>query len=433
MSRHALGPAGLICCLVATLLSACGGGGGELPLSNAAAQSAAPAATGVASVATATTAVTVAELGISEAEALDGAFEDSEIDIANDIDSEPAPSSGRAMALGVTSASVPMSAVALLSANEQNTSHEQGQPTDPVISMEDGVSLIEDHATQTAKLVAPAMSSNGTDFGVDPGRLTVAYQGGDASEREAFIGRDPVNASNRVLSFLLRSANVREGGAAAKKGRVQLNAYSKNSVRARELRLRARMFLSPDIDLLRTYPRTISWLTISEWWNNAGWTGQEFPFRITVDVTKPLAAVGAPLHFTVRAETKSVSLNRWDTKVWTMANTSVPVPVGQWVTLEYSCREGDAQHGRFYMALQPDGGERVVIFDHRGWTHHPSDTAPDGFTHLNPLKLYTSKALIDHVRNAGGSLAVHWDDIGFRLCRNHAASGLSPCAPESFL
>jgi hypothetical protein len=81
--------------------------------------------------------------------------------------------------------------------------------------------------------------------------------------------------------------------------------------------------------------------------------------------------------------------------------------------------------------MVPDGGARQVLFDVRNWTHHPSDPAPDGITHLNPIKLYTSKAVIDAARNAGEALAVDWDDLAFRLCRERQAASMSPCAPEN--
>jgi hypothetical protein len=80
----------------------------------------------------------------------------------------------------------------------------------------------------------------------------------------------------------------------------------------------------------------------------------------------------------------------------------------------------------------PDGGTRVVLFDQRGWTHHPDNPAPDGLTHLNPVKLYTHRALIEHAAAAGHPLRVLWDDIGFRLCRQHVDPATSPCRPETF-
>ena len=309
-------------------------------------------------------------------------------------------------------------------------------PDDPVLSLESGEVIVATGDGQTAVIhgqvaMGPAISEGGLWFDVDPGRLSFQYQGGDASERSARVAADPVDPSNHTIEFLLQTANVRDADGQALKGRVQMNAYASESMRARELRLRTRMYLADGFTALRTLTRAFRWLTISEWWNDAGWTGQAYPFRITVDITKPAAQAGARLYFGVRAETLNLATNQWDTTVWSQINSDVPVPVGRWVTLEYHFREGDAQAGRFYLAMVPDGGERAVLFDHRGWTHHPANPSPDGLTHLNPVKLYTSRVLVDHARDAGHPLRVYWDDIGLRLCRQRFDPATSPCRPET--
>lgn len=270
-------------------------------------------------------------------------------------------------------------------------------------------------------------------FDVDPGALTVQYQGGDVSERWARIITEPGSITgNRVLQFMLRAPNVRDDAGVPTKGRIQVNAYSNELVRSKELRFSTRMYLSQDFNLLRELGQSFSWLTISEWWNNAGWTSQPYPFRVTVNVSKPDAAAGSPLRFSVHAQTLNEQTREWDTTVWTQTSPDAEVPVGRWVTLEYHYREGNATEGRFYMAMVPDGGERQVLFDVRNWTQHPQDPAPDGLTHFNPLKLYTSKSLIDHVSNAGGSLQILWDDLSLRLCRERFDETSSPCGPATF-
>ena len=61
-------------------------------------------------------------------------------------------------------------------------------------------------------------------------------------------------------------------------------------------------------------------------------------------------------------------------------------------------------------------GPGMVVFDITNFTHHPNDPNPDGLSHFNPMKLYTSKGLIDYVRDNGKSLQVYWDD--FELWKN---------------
>ncbi len=267
---------------------------------------------------------------------------------------------------------------------------------------------------------------------IDPGGMTIQYQGGTDAERWARIIEEPGVPGNRVLAFKLMSANVPNAAGIADKGRVQLNAYDVNQIRAKEVRFKTRVFLTPDFALLRQMPAALSWLTISEWWNNPTWTGQDHPFRITVNVVKPSSAPGSALNFSVKAQTADPSTLEWHAALWTEVNSAIQVPVGQWVTLEYAFLEGDASTGRFYLAMTPDGGVRQVIFDVRNFTHHPQDPAPDGITHINPAKLYTAKSTIDFVTQRGGALQVFWDDMSFRLCRERSDENTSACAPLSF-
>ncbi|MCF6226865.1 MAG: hypothetical protein L3J22_11280, partial [Xanthomonadales bacterium] len=67
--------------------------------------------------------------------------------------------------------------------------------------------------------------------------------------------------------------------------------------------------------------------------------------------------------------------------------------------------------GRFILAVTPDSGVRQIIFDVTNFTHHPDDNNPDGLSCYNPMKLYTSGATVDYVRNHNGVLQIYWDDF----------------------
>lgn len=274
---------------------------------------------------------------------------------------------------------------------------------------------------------APAPPSS--DYRTDPGSLTIQYEGGNSTMRAARLSAGPDRADNRVLGFELRAPNVVDPKTGvAIKGRVQMNAYDTKALRARELYYSTRLYLGSDFDLLRQFPKTFNWLTISEWWNNAGWLNDPHPFRITVSIVKPSPASPAPLRFRAHASVKVAGTDAWNQVVWDVTNEDVAVPVGRWATLEYFFREGNAGSGQFYMALTPDGGTRQVVFHVDNWTHHPDDPSPDGLTHLNPLKLYTSAEVIDHVRARGGKLGMSWDDLSFTICQEQSSRSTSACA-----
>jgi len=166
-----------------------------------------------------------------------------------------------------------------------------------------------------------------------------------------------------------------------------------------------RVFLNPDFRRLESFPNKIDWLTLAEYWNNEWWEPTEpYGFRVTVGIGKPDAATQA-LNLFVEAEDKG------QVRIWRADDRSATVPIGQWFTLDTYFREGDATTGRFAMAITPDGGARRVIYDVRNFTHNTTDPAPNGLTGYNPLKLYTSKPVVDHVRSGGGALQIDWDNL----------------------
>ena len=63
-----------------------------------------------------------------------------------------------------------------------------------------------------------------------------------------------------------------------------------------------------------------------------------------------------------------------------------------------------------YMSVTPDGGSEQVLFNVVETTQHPKEKCPDGFTHVQPLKWYTSSELVEHMKTAGYSLEIYWDD-----------------------
>jgi hypothetical protein len=242
----------------------------------------------------------------------------------------------------------------------------------------------------------------------------IQFQGGDESSRFATIEADPQNIENKTLLFGLRSPNVPSGKPNQFKGRVQMNVYGNTAVR--QLKMSVRMFLHADMELVRSFPGPVNWLTISEWWNNAGWTGEGYPFRVSINLVKESAGRYSPLMFHVQSETLDQKTRRWSNVVWKHTADNFVVPTGRWIDLEYGYKEGDASQGRFFMAATVEGGKRIILFDIKNFTHHPGDPSPNGLTHFNPLKLYTSGRLIDHVRENGGVMQIYWDDLKLMAC-----------------
>jgi hypothetical protein len=236
------------------------------------------------------------------------------------------------------------------------------------------------------------------------------YNGGDSNLRTARLAPDPLNPSNRVLHYRLRDTWL-DGG--SYRGRVQYEFYN---IRKgfREYHQSVRMLLpEPEFGALRKYPGSINWLTIVEIWNNITWSQSVANrYRLTLGIGK-LVPTESDLCFILDAQDCQLFADGSQkyTTIWSNQAPSVKIPVGKWFTLEYWLKEGNRDNGRFLMSITPEGGVRQTVFDVTHFTHNTGDTAPDGVTHFNPMKMYTSKPLVDYLRLQGLSLNIYWDDL----------------------
>jgi hypothetical protein len=235
--------------------------------------------------------------------------------------------------------------------------------------------------------------------------IKLYYEGGDATMRWGRIVPEPGNPTNHILHFWLGKANAKN----ASKGRIQADLKGLQGG-VKTFACSMRLLLPPAMEVLQTYPSKITWLTLMEVWNNAPL--KPYPFRVTVGLHKESKESG-PLHFHVDAQ----DIDQTDLKkpkfitLWTNLDKTLEVPFGKWMTLEYELVEGDREGGRFRMAVTPEGGKRRVLFDITNHTHHTKDPAPDGFSAWNPLKLYTSRQVVEFMQGQGKALEAWWDDL----------------------
>ncbi len=244
------------------------------------------------------------------------------------------------------------------------------------------------------------------DQNADAGEFLIEYTGGDSAQRTVNIIPEPGNEKNHVMQFWLADSwHASEG---QQKARIQADVYGIKKG-FKEFKQSVRMFLPTSFGLLKNYPAKISWLTISEFWNNEWWVkGEKYGFRVTLGIGKP-AAAASDLYFLLNAEDSG------QVRVWDATDDKVKVPVGKWFTMDYYYKEGDKSTGRFYMTITPDGEQKQVVFDVTNFTHNTKDPAPNGVTGFSPMKLYTSKEVIGFIKDQGKTLQIYWDD--FKLWR----------------
>ena len=239
------------------------------------------------------------------------------------------------------------------------------------------------------------------------GTFRIFYEHGDTTKSKADIVTDPLDPSNHVLSFDLKAPHIAytgKNGDTLYKGRIQAAINGNPDLKA--FYFRVRLYIHPDIGMLRQSNKKISWFTLQEYWNNE--SHKDFPFRVTLNIRKD-SGVGSPLFFGAHGQIKKAN-NEW-VSVWELIDRSMEVPLGEWFTLETHFLEGDANRGRFKVILIDEDMNEHIIADVHDYTRHPDDTLPDGVTSFNPMKLYTSGELINGLRQAGGKLVLYWDDF----------------------
>lgn len=236
----------------------------------------------------------------------------------------------------------------------------------------------------------------------------IQYEAGTAADRFSRVVPDPVRADNHVLQYWMRHARVPGARRGYFKGRVQLNLAN---IERTEVYERHRMYLHPDLGLYRTYPKANRWFTLSTLW--IGRNDRPHPFKISLNLVKE-AGVGKPLYFMATGDKRvggRPKHGKWE-NVWGNVNTAFQVPVGDWLDVETGYRQGDGRSGRYFVRVRRQSDSAATtIFDITGWTYNPESPQPIPLTNWNPLKLYTSAEIIDHIRAKGGVAQIFWDDL----------------------
>lgn len=280
-------------------------------------------------------------------------------------------------------------------------------------------------ARATARRGTVAAEGAGPSWGAP----TLLYEGGDDSQRQARVIDDPTAPGNRVLELVVREPHVRVAGPDGSKARVQINVYDNDG--AAEVYQSVRLRLGADLKFLDTFPRALTWFTIAEWWNNAGWTGEPDAFRISLDLARSGPSDAPGLNLVAKATVRPPGSPQWRTVVWSRSLPGHRLPLDTWLKVETWFRDGGAADGRFVLAVTPEGGSRTVLVDLTGPTRHPDAVDSDGVRHLNPVKLYTSAEVVRHVRDRGGVLRLLWDDLRLQACPRPAASTSTTATPAA--
>ena len=251
------------------------------------------------------------------------------------------------------------------------------------------------------------------DWDVDINRfaksLSINFTGGDNTQRFAEIIAEPGNPGNHVMHFQLNEGWL---NGRSRLARAQFDLYGIYTG-LKEFYQTIRIFLPEDMRTVRQYPQPIHWLTILEIWNNVSWVESEpYGFRVTLGLGKSTGEE-SDLTFILDAEDCEIFENGRQryTKVWVDKNPDIKIPIGEWFTMHYYLKEGNADHGRFIAVIETEKNGKQTVFDITNFTHNTKDPSPGGVTEFNPLKLYTSMDLANFMKEKGKSLQIYFDDF----------------------
>jgi len=163
-----------------------------------------------------------------------------------------------------------------------------------------------------------------------------------------------------------------------------------------------RMKLSSDIEYIRQYPEAISpksgnaWFTVFE-----TWIGNSV-VRQNLSISKD-KGVGTPLKWDLMNETGNFQT------IWWTSNTTYPVPLGKWFTMDVYIKTGEGTNGQLKITITVDGEAPVVLFDEKRTTIAPGQ--PNIYRRkTDHMKFYMGGALRDFMLKSNKKLETWWGD-----------------------
>ena len=172
-----------------------------------------------------------------------------------------------------------------------------------------------------------------------------------------------------------------------------------------------RMYIHPDVEYIKNYPELMDWFSLAEIWNHTDPNLDGDPAgsaRWGISIHK-LKGAGQPLFWVLYGEyLQPSSIQGQD--FWKYTNGNIPIPFGQWFTLDIFLKRGDAQTGKIIVTITPDGGTPQTIFDVTGTTMYPgrSDLWLEDW---QPFKLYLDDTYLDWMRGNGKQLTIFYNDF----------------------
>jgi len=244
----------------------------------------------------------------------------------------------------------------------------------------------------------------------------------DEGDREKRRAELITEGDNTFLRYRMNRAHIElvsphDPELMERKGRIQLGL--RNLMDYRSFGYRVKIRLGGGLVNLAQANQAITWLTLSEFWNDV--PSSMVSSRIHIGLHKDAGERG--LHWSVEGQEKVYRDN--GTSIFETvaglhfpdADTGFPAVQAvfdEWLELTVRGREGLGDDGRLVVTVGRVGEAPTVLADYRGQTVHSGQRPEelDGFDSLQPLKLYTNGLYLEALHELGApGLVVDWDDF----------------------
>jgi hypothetical protein len=221
------------------------------------------------------------------------------------------------------------------------------------------------------------------------------------------IKTEPLNASKNSMHAVILNDDPNVSGTT----RAQMSIRFNDGVDLPVYHTSHRMYLNPDVAYLKNYSSAISWFDIFEIWNKRveAWDGSvSGSARWSLYINKDSGA-GQPLYWVMKSEYMQPANLELD-NIWKYSNKQIPIPLGQWVTLDIYMKRGDGTNGKLVIKMTPDGGSTQVLFDISNSTIYPGHPEIQ-LKSWQPFKLYLDDVLLDWMSANGKKVSAFYNDF----------------------
>jgi hypothetical protein len=194
--------------------------------------------------------------------------------------------------------------------------------------------------------------------------------------------------------------------------RAQMTLGFKSTHRQQVYHSSHRMYLGTGLTELKYYPDLIHWFGIFEIWNQVlpGVSGTGSA-RWGIGINKDDGS-GSPLYWRLEGQYMQAGGGKqpFDPLFPEVHNKTVPIPFGKWVTLDFYFKRGSGSNGAIKVTMTPDGGVTETLFNIKNHTIDPRNSGlyPAAW---QPMKLYTSKEILDWMRARGKAIDAWYNDL----------------------